>query len=396
MKRIISGFITLLMLGGLFAPVKAQEENGYQFTMVKKLPCTSVKNQNKSGTCWSYSGLSFLESELLRMGKGEYNLSEMFVVDRVYDKKAVKYVRMQGTINFGPGGEFNDVVNVVAHDGIVPDAIYNPGTMGDSLPVHGEMDAVLKAYVDQIIKDPNKKLTPVWHEGFDGILDAYLGPVPKTFQYKGQEYTPQSFAKSLGLNPDDYVLITSFTHHPFYKPFILEIPDNWSWGEVYNVPLNDLVDIVNNSIKKGFTVAWAADVSEKGFSFKNGIAIIPEADTQNMSSTERAKWEKLSAKEKDNVLYSFDQPGKEKTITQEMRQIAFDDYATTDDHGMHIVGIAKDQNGTQYYYVKNSWGTDNPYNGFLYVSVPYFEYKTTSIMVNKNAVPASIAKKLNW
>jgi bleomycin hydrolase len=396
MKRVISGLITLMMLGGFFAPVIAQKENGYQFTMVKKLPCTSVKNQNKSGTCWSYSGLSFLESELLRMGKGEYNLSEMFVVDRVYDKKAVKYVRMHGTINFGAGGEFNDVVNVVAHDGIVPEAIYNPGTMGDSLPVHGEMDAVLKAYVGQIIKNPNKKLTPVWHEGFDGILDAYLGPVPKTFQYKGQEYTPQSFAKSLGLNPDDYVLITSFTHHTFYKPFILEIPDNWSWGEVYNVPLNDLVDIVNNSVNKGYTVAWAADVSEKGFSFKNGIAIIPDADVKDMNNAEREKWEKLTKKEKDEELYSFDKPGKEKVITQEMRQKAFDDYATTDDHGMHIVGMAKDQNGTPYYYVKNSWGTNNPYNGFLYVSVPYFEYKTTSIMVNKKAVPESIAKKLNW
>lgn len=395
----------LILAGMLLSTltISAQEkkeegkEVGYQFTAVKEIPCTPVKDQFRSGTCWSFSGLGFLEAEMLRLGKPTVDLSEMFVVYHSYSDKATKYVRLHGSLNFGAGGAFHDVTNVVKKYGIVPEEVFKGLNYGEEKHVHGELDRVLLDNVKAVVDNPNKKLTTAWHDAFDSNLDSYLGKLPEKFTYQGKEYTPQSFATDyVGLNIDDYVEITSYTHHPFYSKFIIEVPDNWSWDEVYNVPLNDLDEIIDNAVNSGYPVAWAADVSEKGFATsKKGVAVIPVADKANMTDAEITKWEKLSDKEKDEELYKLSKPGLEKTITQELRQIDFDDYQTTDDHGMLIVGSAKDQNGKLYYKVKNSWGNYNDYNGFFYASKPYVEFKTMSIMVHKDAIPKNIRKKLN-
>jgi len=394
--------ITLILLSALFVATtgftqekEKKADSGYQFTVVRQLPATSIKNQYHSGTCWSYSAISFLESELLRTGKDTFDLSEMYCVRNCYSDKAKIYVRFEGKHNFGGGGAAHDVTYVLRNYGMVPEEAYNGLTIGEKLPVHGEMDEVLSAYVDAVIKNPNKKLTPVWHTGFDGILDAYLGENPTTFTYKGKSYTPQSFADMMGLNPDDYVELTSYTHHPFYSRFILEVPDNWLMEADYNVPISDLIAIIDNSIQNGYTVVWGADVSEKGFSWKNGVAIVPDRNATEVAGLEQAKWEKMSDAEKDKVLYKFDKPVPEKKITQEMRQVEFDNYQTTDDHGMHLTGIAKDQNGNKYYIIKNSWGLeDHKYKGYFYASEPYVMLKTMDIMVHKNAIPREIRKKL--
>jgi len=399
MYRLKSLFLAGILFASLF--VLAQEEtkkdNGYQFTSVIDLPCTTVKDQNRSGTCWSFSGLGFIEAEMIRTGKPVADLSEMFIVNHAYSDKAIKYVRLHGNLNFGAGGAFHDVTNAIRKYGIVPEEVYKGINYGEDKHVHGEMDQILADQVKAVVDNPNKKLTTVWHELFENTLSTYLGELPEKFNFQGKEYTPQSFAKEfVGLNIDDYVEISSFTHHPFYSKFIIEIPDNWSWNEVYNVPINEMEEIIDNSVNTGYTVAWAADVSEKGFaSSKVGIAVIPEIDKANMTDAEITKWEKQSEKERNEELHKFDKPGKEKVITQEMRQIDFDNYQTTDDHGMLIVGISKDQNGTPYYKVKNSWGDYNDYDGFFYASKPFVMYKTTCIMVHKDAIPKHIRKKLN-
>ena len=373
------------------------KESGYQFTTIKEIPCTSVKDQYRSGTCWSFSGLGFLEAEMLRLGKPAVDLSEMFVVYHAYSDKAVKYVRLHGSLNFGGGGAFHDVTNAIKQYGIVPEEVYRGLNYGEEKHVHGELDRVLLDNVKAVVENPNKKLTTAWHEVLNNTLNTYLGKLPEKFTYEGKEFTPQSFAQNyVGLNMDDYVEISSYSHHPYYSKFIIEVPDNWSWDQVYNVPLNEMDEIIDNSINTGYTVAWAADVSEKGFlTSLKGVAVVPEVDKTNMTDAEITKWEKQSEKEKSEELYKLSKPGKEKVITQELRQIDFDDYNTTDDHGMLIVGLAKDQAGNTYYKVKNSWGDYNSYNGYFYASKPYVEYKTTSIMVNKEAIPKYIRKKLN-
>ncbi len=372
----------------------AQEKSeGYVFTDVKVIKDTETKNQHRSGTCWSFSGLGFFEAELIRIGKGEFDLSEMFIVRNTYAEKAKRYIRMHGNMNFGGGGAFQDVVDVIQKYGIVPEASCRGLEYGEKGHVHGELDAGLKGYVDAIIKNDNKSLSTAWLKGFEGILSAYLGEYPSNFTYKGKKYTPKSFKDYLGLDMKNYVQISSYTHHEFYAPFVIEVPDNWSSGIVQNVQINDFEVIIDNAIDKGYTVAWAADVSEKGISFGQGIAIVPDINFDEMSDTEQSKWDKMSKTERKS--YAFNKPGKEKKITQEMRQIAFDNYQTTDDHGMQIVGVAKDQKGNKYYKIKNSWGTTyNKYGGYFYVSVPFIKYKTMSIMVNKESVPANIAKKL--
>jgi bleomycin hydrolase len=378
-----------------------EKEKGYQFTPVKEIPCTPVKDQYRSGTCWSFSGLGFLEAEMLRLGKPIVDLSEMFVVYHSYSDKAMKYVRLHGSLEFGAGGAFHDVTNVIKQYGIVPEEVYTGLNYGEEKHVHAELDRVLlenvKAVVDNPNKNPNKKLTTAWHDGLNSTLDTYLGTLPEKFNYQGKEYTPQSFAHDfVGLNMDDYVEITSYTHHPFYSKFIIEVPDNWAWDEVYNVPVNELEEIIDNSINTGFTVAWAADVSEKGFSTsQKGVAVIPVVDKANMTDAEINKWEKQTERERNEELYKLSKPGPEKVITQELRQIDFDNFQTTDDHGMLIVGTAQDQVGNQYYKVKNSWGDYNDYDGYFYASKPYVKYKTMSIMVHKDAIPKNIRKKLN-
>ncbi|MDA3879309.1 MAG: aminopeptidase [Prolixibacteraceae bacterium] len=395
-------FLSLSLLFFLFINnVSAQDEvtktdSEYIFTPVIELPTTNVKDQHRSGTCWSFSGLSLIESEMIRMGKPEVDLSEMFVVWHCYSKKAEKYVRMHSNNNFGPGGAFHDITWVMKNYGLVPQSAFTGLAIEEDKPVHGEMDEVLKNHVEAIVKNKNKKLSPVWHEAFDDLLGNYLGNIPEKFEYKGQEYTPLSFVKDyMNINPDDYIEIGSFTHHPFYEKFIIEIPDNWLWDEIYNVPLNEMIDIMDYALENGYTIAWGADVSDRGFASKTkGVAVVPDADITEMNDSELSKWENMSDKDKENELFKLNGPGKEKEITQVMRQIDFDNYTSTDDHGMHIVGMANDQNGTPYYIVKNSWGDYNDHDGYFYASKPYVALRTIDIMIHKDAVPKAIAKKL--
>lgn len=387
MKLTKSVWALTLLMAATFA-IQAQpsiktnkKDGGYTFTMKNSVSSTSVKNQYKSGTCWSFSTQSFLESEVLRNKKMNIDLSEMFIVRNTYIQKAERYLRYQGAVNFGAGGEPHDVMNVIREYGIVPQEVYSGMPVGQIKPEHGELDHVLKAMLDAMVKLHDGKLNPNWKAAFIGALNGYMGTPPDVFTYEGKTYTPKSFAQYLGINADDYVEVTSFTHHPFYSQFILEVSDNWSNSLVYNVPLEDMRRIADNALANNYTIEWASDVSEKGFNFKNGLAIVPEKDFDEMTQSE-----------KDSM---FTKPGKEKTITQKMRQDAFDNLTTTDDHGMQITGSAKDQAGNDYYLVKNSWGTDkNDLEGYFYCSVPYFLFKTTSMMVNKRAVPKDIADKL--
>jgi bleomycin hydrolase len=381
-----------------FSQVLAQSnQNGYEFTMIKELDATSVKNQYRTGTCWSFSAISLLESEMMRMGKDAADLSEMWIVRHTYPEKAKRYVRFHGNLNFSPGGAFHDVTNMMEKYGMVPESVYSGLEYGTKKHNHGELDAILKGYVENVIKNENGDITPVWHDGFVDVVETYLGEKPETFTYKGKEYSPRSFAEDfVGLDPDNYVELSSYTHHPFYSKFILEVPDNWSQDEVYNLPIDDLMEVMYNAIDKGHTIAWAADVSDKGFSWNNGVAVVPAKDLEDMTQTERTRWEDLTDREKQQQLYNFnDPPAKQKKITQEMRQKAFNNYNTTDDHGMHITGLAEDQNGTKYFYVKNSWSDENHvYDGYLYASDAYVRYKTMDIMVHKDAIPDDIAEKL--
>lgn len=371
--------------------LRNKKDGGYIFTVVKDLEATEVQNQNRTGTCWSFSALSFFESELIRMGKGKVNLSEMFIVRNAYSDKVDKYVRMHGNINLAAGGAFHDIPYIIKKYGIVPEEAYKGLNYGAEEHNHDEMDDLVKAMADQLIK--KSKLTTAWKPAVESTLDAYLGAVPKEFEVKGKKYTPQSYAKSLGLNMDDYVAVSSFTHHPFYEKFILEVPDNWIWGSMYNVKLDEMMNTIDNAIMNGYTVAWASDVSEKGFSFKNGLAIVPEDPDKIVKTGEDNKnFSDAGAEKKGGV---FDAPGQEKVITPELRQEAFDNFETTDDHGMHITGIVKDQQGNKYYIVKNSWGTKhNDCDGYFYASEAFVRYKTMNILVHKDAVPKDLAKKL--
>ena len=392
MKKIISWALAALFITTTAFAQDKKEEKGYKFTIVKENPSTPARDQSRSGTCWSFAGLSLLESELIKTGKGEIDLSEMWIVRHAYMEKAERYVRFHGNINFSSGGGFHDITEMIKKYGIVTEEAYPGLNYGVEKHNHGELDAILEAFMKSIITQ--KTISPAWKTAFNGLLDAYFGERPKDFAYKGLTYTPESFAKHLGLNMDDYIEIGSFTHHPFYSKFIIEIPDNWMLGSIYNVPLNEMMDIIDNAIENGYTVGWGSDVSEKGFSWKNAVAIVPDEDKSDLSGTERDKWEKLTPAEKAKANYSFDGTAKEKTITQEMRQEAFDNYNTTDDHGMQLVGIAKDQNGNKFYKVKNSWGTESQYDGYFFASESFIKYKTIDIMINKNALSKPMKKKL--
>ena len=386
--------IGLLVFNALvFAQKDTTVVDSFKFSILKQNKITSVKNQASSGTCWSFSGLGFFESELLRMGKPEVDLSEMFVVHHSYSDKANKYVRMNGTSNFGGGGSFYDVVYVLKNYGIVPGSIMNGLNYGEDKHKHGELDALSEAYVKVIVTNPNKKLSTAWKNGFDGILDAYLGQCPKEFNFEGKKYTPKTYEQSLGLNLDDYVSLTSFTHHPFYTKFAIEIPDNWRNDESYNLPLNEFMQIIDNAVEKGYCVAWATDVSEKGFN-KNGIAVDPETKIANLPGTDQAKWLNIVQKDREDSIFKVKGPQPEIKINQEIRQADFDNYQTTDDHGMVIFGTAKDQKGTKYYLVKNSWGIESKYKGIWYASETFVKHKTIDILLHKDVIPIEILKKL--
>ena len=392
MKKI---FTSVFMLAAILSSsMYAQDNDGYQFTTVKEVKISPVKNQNRTGTCWCFSGLGFLESELLRMGKGEYDLSEMFIVNHSYKDKADKYVRLHGYLNFAQGGSFGDVLYAAKHYGLVPESVMNGLNYGENMHVHGEMESAAANYLKAIIKNPNRKLSTAWKKGFDGIIDAYLGEIPEKFSYNGKEYTPKSFAEELGLNIDDYVSLTSFTHHPFYSTFPIEVQDNWRWDLSYNLPIDELMQVFDNAINNGYSVAWASDVSEKGFS-RNGIAVAADIESMERSGSDQDRWLGLSQTQKDQEIKKMlEKPCQEIKVTQELRQEEYDNYKTTDDHGMLIYGIAKDQTGKKFYMVKNSWGTDSKYKGTWYASETFVAFKTMNIVVHKNAIPKEIRAKL--
>lgn len=395
-------FVSALLISSLFLfqfqlqaqdTLRNKKDGNYFFTIKKDIEVNEVQNQSRTGTCWSFSALSFVESELIRLGKGKHKLSEMYIVRKAYEDKAENYVRMHGTANFSQGGAFHDIPHVIKKYGIVPQEVYQGLNYGLENHNHSEMEAVLKGMLDGVIANKQNKLTTSWKKAFNAVLDSYLGAVPENFTYKGKSYTPMSFAKSLELNMDDYVIITSFTHHPYYENFVLEVPDNWIWEQAYNVPLDEMMDVMKGAMNNGYGIGWAADVSEKGFSFRDGLAIVPVDE------------DALKTKGKDNKNFSdagaikegtqFDSPGPEITVTQEMRQEAFDNYLTTDDHGMHLTGLVTDQKGNEYFIVKNSWGTDyNDCDGYFYASMPYVALKTMNFMIHKDALPKSLQKKM--
>lgn len=356
-------------------------KDSFKFTEVINLGATSIKNQGSSGTCWSYATNSYLESEMIRMGKDPVQLSQLFTARNVYLEKGISYVRMHGALTLGEGGALHDVINMYREYGAVPREVYTGLNYGTDKNKLAEMSAILKSVLDAVVKNPNGTLTPNWKTAYAAVIDSYLGDIPETFDYEGKEYTPKSFAKEVvGINPDDYIEMSSFTNVPYYEKTTLMVPDNWSFDQLYNIKMDEMTDVIDNALEKGYTVAWATDVSEKSFSWKNGVAYVPAVNYADMTADEKANM--------------FDGPKPELEITPEMRQEAFDNYQTTDDHGMHIVGIVKDQLGKEYYIVKNSWGETNDYKGFLFVTKNFVKYKTTAFMVNKAGIPSRIAKKM--
>ena len=402
MKKIFIIAALAAMSASVFAQTdttKVQKDTveGFQFTTIDSVAITPVKDQNRSSTFWAFSTIGFIESELLRTGKGEIDLSEMFVVSKTMIDRATYCVRLYNEPHFAPGGSAYDVIYCMEHYGLVPQEAM-PGirygwTKNDTLPVHNELDHVAGGYLKGL--SGLKKISPVWREGLQAIYDTYLGKCPEEFVYNGKSYTPQSFVKMLGLNAEDYVSFTSYTHHPFYEKFALEVPDNWRMDQMYNLPIDELMQIIDAAIANGYTLAWGADVSEIGFTRK-GIGVVPDDDKgADITGSDMAKWVGMNADKKKEELTK--RPLPEKEITQQMRQDAFDNWETTDDHGMQIFGIAHDQNGKKYYMVKNSWGTmRSDYKGIWYVSEAFMRYKTNDILVHKNAVPKEIRKKLHW
>ena len=397
-KKIILALTVAVSATYAFAQEKAGDSKPaeYEFTVIKEAPVTSIKNQYRSGTCWCFSALSFLESEIIRMkGCNDIDLSEMFVVGKSYHDRGIKYVRLDGALGFSAGSSFGDVLHVVDDYGIVPQSAMSGMNYGTDKPEQSELDAVLEAYIKAVTENPNRKLTTAWLKGYDGIINAYLGEYPTQFEYNGASYTPESFRDWLGINADDYVNLTSFTHHPFYEPFIIEVRDNWRWDSAYNLPIDEFMEVMYNAIDKGYSVVWAADVSEGGFKWNEGFAVMPkEKNEKDLTGTELARWVKLSDRDRANSRFDIKGPVEEMEITPEIRQDMFDRQETTDDHGMVIVGKAVDQKGNKYYKVKNSWDTNQIYDGYFYVSEPYFLAKTLSILVNRNAIPAATAAKI--
>ncbi len=394
-RFIIAALGAVALLANADDKVVVPDSTGFKFTDIKVIKTTPVKDQNKSGTCWCFSGNSFFEDEVLRKSGKEIDLSEMFVVRQCYLDKADRFVRLYGETNFAAGGSIIDVPHVWETLGAMPEEAYSGLGYGEDKHVHAELQSVLEAYLRGVVSKPNKRLSTSWRKGFEAILDAYLGPVPENFTVDGKTYTPRSYAESLGLNTGDYVAVTSFSHHPFYTQFPLEVPDNWLWAQYHNVPLDELKAIVDNSIDKGYSVVWAADVSEGGFKWRKGYAVMPKEKTaKDMEGSELSRWVQLSDKDRQEAMYDIKGPVPEIEVTQQVRQDMFDRQETTDDHGMVIVGKAVDQEGNKYYKVKNSWDTNQLYDGYFYVSEPYFLAKTVSILVNRDAIPSAIAGKL--
>ncbi len=396
MKKFLSlALLTLFCASGL----QAQEETSNKkpvFTTIKELPITSVKNQNRSGTCWAYSTLSFFESEILKKTGKTYDLAEMFVCNKDYMERADVTVRMHGDCDFSQGGSAGDVLIIIKNHGIIPeDAMAKPGTMiGDTLANFNEFFSVMTPYVKAIATSKSKTITPQWKIGLQGILDAYLGKAPETFTYEGVTYTPQTFAQSLGIDWNDYVSITSYTHHPFYSSFAVEVQDNWRWDHSYNVPMDEMMRIIDNALANDYTIAWGGDVSDEGFT-RQGLGVLYNTKTADgLSGSDQAKWLNMKPAERAQLIDSLGIAAPEIVPTQEQRQKDFDSWELTDDHGMHIYGLAKDQNGREYYMVKNSWGEAGEYKGIWYMTKAFVAARTMDFLVNKNAIPKDIRKKL--
>ena len=384
----IAAALVPLAAGAQSKPAAPEAE--YKFTVVKENPITSIKNQYRSGTCWCFSTLGFLESESIRIKNIKDttlypDFSEMFVVSHSYKERAEKYVRTDGHINFASGSEADDVLHVVEDYGLVPQSAM-PGLQ--PLPIHGELDATTKAYVEAIAKNPNRTLSTTWKKGFDAIVDNFLGETPEIFEYNGKTYTPASYRDEMGIVPSDYVTLTSFTHHPFYKSFIIEISDNWRWDSAYNIPLDEFMAVIYSAIDNGYTLAWGTDVSEKGFT-RNGIGVLLD-DAKSTAGSDQERWVGKAGEKKEAVVAL----PKEAPVTQESRQEGFDNKTTTDDHGMQIFGVAKDQNGTKYVMVKNSWGKTGKYNGIWYCSDSFVRAKSMDVVVHKDALSKELKKKL--
>lgn len=339
----------------------------YGFEKIKTIESTEIKNQCNTGTCWSFATTSFIESELARMGKGQVDLSEMYTVRKIYEDKALNYVLRQGKANFSEGSLSHDMIRVLADHGIMPEAAYSGLVDGEERYDHSEMSAGLKGFLDGVMS--GRRPTKRWDDAFSAILDVYMGEAPSTFEVKGKTTDPVSYASSLGLDADDYVSITSFTHHPYGESFILEIPDNYSNGQFINVELDRMIGAIDKALAEGFSIAWDGDVSEKGFSDSKGIAVLPVDATR----------EDL-----------FETPGEELKVTAASRQDDFMNYTTTDDHLMHLIGVSRDKEGNKYYVIKNSWGTNSPYDGYIHMSEAYLRAKTVSVMMHRDALAKDI------
>ncbi len=392
LKQILTIALAFMLVGQSFSQVTNAKESKYKFEKIAHLDATPVESQGRAGTCWSFSSISFFESELMRLGQENPPfLSEMYIVRKAYEAKAEKYIRMDGKINFGQGGAFHDIPYVIKRYGIVPLDVYQGLNYGMKKHNHNELYNVLFGIVEGV-KKTSPPLTSSWKKAYASALDAYLGEDVKEFEFEGKKYTPKSYAKSIGLEMDDYVSLTSFLHFPENSECMLAIPDNWAWGKSYNVSLDDLVRVTKEALKNGYTVAWGADVSEKGFSFKNGIAIAPkDPSTIQMKGEDNKHFSDGGA---DRISNAFLEPVEEIEVTPELRQEGYENKTTTDDHGMHIVGLYKDQTGKYFFLVKNSWGTGNYPEGYLYVSENYFKWKTINIYLHKEGVPKDLRKKL--
>lgn len=386
---------TLASLMMLSSIVGAQENNGYQFTTIVSQKVTPVKNQAATGTCWCFATTSFMEAELLRMGKGEYDLSEMFIVRQKYMNQMNDNYLRQGRGNIGQGSISPSWMTAFSQVGIVPEEVYNGINYDSKNHNHTELAGYMESIAEQAVK--MKKRSLEYKELINSLFDIYMGKLPETFSYKGKEYTPKSFAESLGLNMNDYIMLTSFTHRPYYNEFELEIPDNWEHAKMFNIPLDEMISAADYALTNGFTVCWDGDVSEKGFSFTNGVAINPEVNNMDdYSGTDRARFENMKAYDRLQEVYKFEHPYPEINVTPEIRQAGYESFTTTDDHLMHITGMAKDQNGTKYYITKNSWGTErNRFGGYLNMSESFVKAKTIYIMIHKDALTKELKKKLN-
>ena len=398
MKKILTLALLALLATGANAakPKKVARSNKPVFTTIKENPITSIKDQNRSGTCWDYSTLSYFESEILKATGKTYDLCEAFVANKTYMDRAVQVVRLHGDCQFAQGGSAYDVLHVLKNQGICPeDAMPFPGSLyGDSLNNFNEFFGQLEPYVAGIAKSTANKISSQWKVGLQGILDAYLGQCPEKFTYEGKEYTPKSFAASLGLNFDDYVTITSYSHHPYYTQYAVEVQDNWRNPLSWNLPMEDMARILENAVMNGYTVAWGGDVSEPGFTRKGLAYFVDTKKAEGLSGSDMARWLKLSPAKRTNLIDSLGCKVPELEPTAEQRQQRFDNWELTDDHGMLIFGIAKDQHGKEYYMVKNSWGETGDYKGIWYMTKNYIVANTMDFMVNKNAIPADILQKM--